>query len=514
MAQRTYKIERGSLHERFQNSRRKIQMFGGGFGNGKTTAAVVKALAVAHDYPGCNILVARSTYPKLNSTIRKEFEAWCPKSWISRNVNSKENLIELKNGSIINFSYIAQGGKNEESSTSNLLSATYDLIVVDQIEDPEISHKDFLDLLGRLRGNTPYQGDDETMPTTGPRWLIAMCNPTRNWVFRELVKPLQDLKLGIRNNKLLWDEENDCPLLELFEGSTYDNAANLPPDFIKTQEAAYKGQMRDRFLLGKWGAYEGLVYPQYDNSIHVLQHEVMLDYYNELSAMGFIPSILEGYDHGIASPSCYGFGFADQQGNVFLMDGFYAKEQSINTSSREIKAIRKTFGFVVGNMYADEDIDAQRILADPSIFRRVSGQARTVGTTTSGMFREEGIAMTRGNNDILNGIAKVQSYLTIDEMHRHPITDNIGSPRLFISTKCDWFDTEIVDYYWKKDTSGEYEDAPMDRNDHAMDMLKYMLTNRPRIAMAIIKPKALPARYTRWTERPDMQTDNRNHRYG
>jgi len=301
MAQRVYKVHEGSLHEKFQASRAKIQMFGGGFGNGKTTGAVVKMLKIAHDYPGCNILVARSTFPKLNATIRKEVEAWCPKSWVARNVNSRDNLIELKNGSIINFSYIAQGGKSEESSTSNLLSATYDLIVIDQVEDPEISHKDFLDLLGRLRGNTTYQGEDETMPTSGPRWMILMCNPTRNWVYRELVKPLQDLEKGLQNPKILWDEDAQKPMLELFEGSTYDNKENLPADFIKTQEAAYKGQMRERFLLGKWGAYEGLIYPQYDNGIHMIQHDAMAEYYWQLAEDGFIPSILEAYDHGIAA---------------------------------------------------------------------------------------------------------------------------------------------------------------------------------------------------------------------
>jgi hypothetical protein len=46
---------------------------GGGFGNGKTTAGVVKALELAKDYPGSNGLIARSTFPKLNDTIRKEF---------------------------------------------------------------------------------------------------------------------------------------------------------------------------------------------------------------------------------------------------------------------------------------------------------------------------------------------------------------------------------------------------------------------------------------------------------
>jgi len=510
----TYKIHEGSLHEKFQKSRAKIQIFGGGFGNGKTTGAVVKALQLAKDYPGSNGLVARSTYPKLNSTIRKEFEKWCPKSWVARNVNSKENLIELKNGTVINFSYIAQGGKNEESSTSNLLSATYDWIVVDQIEDPEISHKDFLDLLGRLRGNTTYQGDDETMPTSGPRWLIAMCNPTRNWVYRELVKPLQDHKIGLKNNKLLWDEENNCPLIELFEGSTYENAENLPADFIKTQEAAYKGQMRERFLLGKWGAYEGLVYPQYDASVHLIQHEEMEAYYDALIEEGVVPTILDAYDHGIASPSCYLFGFVDRIGNVHVLDGFHEKELLISTAASRMKKIRKEYGFVEGNLYHDDIITSHKVLADPAVFRRSSGGSKTVGTTTSGLFRENGIQMTRANNDILNGIAKVQSYLAIDDYHLNPYTNTLGSPRIFFSTNLDFIDREIVDYYWRKDTSGEYEDLPMDRNDHGMDTMKYLLTNRPRVAIATAPKQALPPRRMLWSEREaNPMQDNRKHRY-
>jgi hypothetical protein len=34
---------------------------------------LVKALQLAKDYPGSNGLIARSTFPKLNDTIRKEF---------------------------------------------------------------------------------------------------------------------------------------------------------------------------------------------------------------------------------------------------------------------------------------------------------------------------------------------------------------------------------------------------------------------------------------------------------
>ena len=199
-----YNIKENSLHDKFQKSRAKVQVFGGGFGNGKSAALCIKALIMGNKYPGANILLARSTFPKLNSTLRVEFEKWCPKGSIKRNVNSKENFIELHNGTRFNFSYVAQQGKSNESSTSNLLSATYDAILIDQVEDPEITYKDFLDLLGRLRGSTRRRDDsDFTWPTTGPRFLILACNPTRNWVFKKLIKPLQEkvIVTGKRPNK-------------------------------------------------------------------------------------------------------------------------------------------------------------------------------------------------------------------------------------------------------------------------------------------------------------------------
>jgi hypothetical protein len=68
------------------------------------------------------------------------------------------------------------------------------------------------------------------------------------------------------------------PIVELFEGSTYTNKDNLPEDFIETLEAAYQGQMRQRYLLGEWGAFEGLVYPQYDPSVHMVSEAEIFDY--------------------------------------------------------------------------------------------------------------------------------------------------------------------------------------------------------------------------------------------
>jgi phage terminase large subunit len=512
----TFSLHRDSLQDRFLQSRAKVQVYGGGFANGKTSAACIKAVQIAKDYPGSNILMARSTYPKLNDTLRKEFLKWCPTHWIEsfpKSANAS-NTCSLRNGTTLNFRYIAQQGKQQEATTSNLLSATYDLIVVDQMEDPEIVHKDFLDLLGRLRGMAKYEGDDPTMPETGPRQFIITTNPTRNWVYRKIVKPLHDLDNGILNEDLLCESDHNgkmvfdkvrkpIPIIELFEGSTYENKENLEADYIKTLEASYKGQMRSRFLLGQWASYEGLVYPTFNESVHVLSHHSIENYYKRLAIQAQKLTILEGYDYGLAVPFCYLCGFVDALGNVFLMDGGYEKELSLEEHINCIKEKRKEYGLDSSNM----------ILADPDIFRRKTVGKKLVGKSISDMMLEEGILCTRGNNDIANGIVKVNQYLIPQRNHQNPITGEYNSPYLYVSDKLDWWINEISDYYWQKNPTGEQIDKPIDKDDHAMDTTKYILSDRPNVSKLMVSMNPKKVGWYQWGER-DVQEERRNVRHG
>jgi phage terminase large subunit len=500
-----FRLVEESLQERFLNSRAKIQLYGGGFANGKTSASCIKAIQLAKDYPGCNGLMARSTYPKLNDTLRAEFVKWCPPDWIKSFPKSQNasNTCLLTNGSSINFRYIAQQGKTtQETTTSNLLSATYDWAIVDQIEDPEIVHKDFLDILGRLRGMTPYAGTDPTMPRNGPRWFIITCNPTRNWVYRELVKPIHDLQRGQFNEKLLCETDPNgkirldeskkpVPIIEIYEGSTYENESNLESDFIQTLEATYRGQMRDRFLMGRWLAYEGLVYPHFDDAVHVLHHHSVVDYYRRLVQSGAEITYLEGYDYGMAVPSCYLCGFVDDKGNVLLLDGFYDKEMLIDVQIAKIKEIRQQYNIPSNN----------HIYADPSIFKRNPGRGKLVGKSTASMFLDEGIYCERGNANISNGIIKVSQYLVPLRNHQNPVTGVYNSPYMYVSSNLEFVHNEFNDYYWKRDTTGDITDVPMDKNDHAMDTIKYILTDRPPISKLIVPLEDKPIGWRQWGER-------------
>lgn len=523
-----YRLIPGSIQDQFGQLRTKVQIFGGGYGNGKTAAACVqKVLKVARDYPGANILVARSTYPKLNDTIRKEFLKWCPESWIESFPLSKnsDNTCKLKNGTQINFRYIAQQGKAASEgdggqTTSNLLSATYDLIVVDQLEDPEITEKDFNDLLGRLRGNAKYIGNDPTMPLTGPRWFVGCVNPTRNWVYRKLIAPLHKyLQHGIVTDELLCLREpmelpNGQPnpdvdkpilgpdgkpqiLISLVEGSTYTNAHNLGEDFIQTLESSYRGQSRERFLYGQWAAYEGLVHPEFSEVDHCIPRSEMMEYFESLLFKGVIPQFIEGYDFGMTEPSCYLLGFTDRYKNVFIVDGFYKPEleMDLEVQKRTIHEMRRMLGA------EDETINA-----DPAIYKRTQITKQTGAKTIAALLNAGtyGVRTRASDNDVARGITKVNTYLAIQDMHRHPTREHRGAPHLFIATELQFIIDEFTSYYWKVDNSGKRIDVPVDKKDHAMNTIKYMLAREPDLALRVPKPKQ-EAHLHHWREMPDAE---------
>lgn len=514
-------LKRGSLQEKFLDSTAKLQMYGGGFGNGKTTALVLKSLRLAEAYPGSTGLLARSTYPKLNDTLRKEFIKWCPPSWIKSFPTGQNatNVCTLKNGSTVYFRYIAQQGKSAEQTTSNLLSATYDWVGIDQVEDPEITHKDLLDIMGRMRGSTPYHGDDPNMPRTGPRWIMLACNPTGNWVYTKLVRPLQIYQqTGMVTDDLFCVRDVDKRpilrdgkpqlLIDLVEGSTYElrhiHEAD-GGDFIQTLESAYTGQQRDRFLLGKWASYEGLVYPQFDNTIHGLHEEDIVNVLEEYRANGYEPTWIEGYDYGQAQPSCYVLAFVTPSMQVIVVDGFYKKEYAIEEQAYAIKAIREK--------WAGYHSKFESTHGDPSIFGRKTVGARTVGKSIDAMFRDLGVSMRRGNNDIANGIAKVQQYLTMNKRVVHPVTRTTPAVRFYYNMALTWLSDEFTGYFWKTNTSGERVDVPNDKNDHAMDAVKYMLSKMPEIGKFFIPDRDKQPSWMNWQQMPDIN-DDRSHRHG
>lgn len=473
-----YRIKPGGMHEKFMASRNKIQIIGGGFGNGKTAASCVKAIGLAKDYPGSNGFVGMATYAQLNDTIREEFYKWVPHAAVARWPTVSNNTMVLKNGSKINFRYLQQKGKSQADgqTSSNLLSATYDWAVVDQIENPAISYKDFLDLLGRLRGSAKYRGTDSSMPRSGPRWLILTANPAFNWVYHQLIKPMKHFQeTGEIHEDLVVNPRTNKCLIDLFEASTYENKHNLEEDFITTLEAAYTGQFRDRYLGGEWGAFEGLIYPQFSREYHMVKHSDIMRYLYKCKAMGIELRAFQGFDWGMAAPSAFVYGFISHTGIPVVVDGYYRPSSDPIDDGMEISRMHMKYGAYIDNSYP--------IMADPSIFKKSVFKRSGKGATTIAniLQNEFDLYLKRGQNDIASGIAKISSYLNMNKLE-HLFGKEKGlltGPGIIFSNHLTFMADEFGSYFWKVGQGIERIDEPIDKNDHSMDALKYAFSTLP-----------------------------------
>ena len=479
----------------FFECREKIAGFTGGFGNGKTSVMGVLACFIAENYEEARVLVGRATRTKLEDSTKPEIMKWIPDDSVSRWPSERWNNIEFaRTGSRIEFRHVRQEGKGKGEEQSNLLSATYDAIFIDQMDDPEFSYKDFADLFGRLRGTAKYIGDDPSFPAFGPQWLRFGANPTRNWLYREVCGPyfLYE-KTGLITPKLLRRKTDNKPVIQVFNAPSSANKKHTGEDFVEMMGIVFRGKMTDRYVKGDWDAYEGLVYPEYSDTVHLVQQEELEKYIKEQLADDAL-GVVEAYDYGKVSPSCYGLAFFNDVGDILITDGFYETNASIKKQAKWIKEIRNAWGI----------IPSDQIFADPSIFKKTEARKDAVSQSISSMFEEESIAMQEGANAIESGIEKVSSYLAVDRMHIHPIKRTYGAPRLLVSAKLDWWHNEIADYYWNKNIAGQNVDKPMNRNDHAMDMTKYLLTRRNRVIGSIQRRKRiLDPRVFTWTEQAD-----------
>jgi hypothetical protein len=354
--------------------------------------------------------------------------------------------------------------------------------------------------MGRLRGQAPYRPEgpeDLTMPDSGPRWLMLTSNPTSNWVYKELIKPLQIYKrTGRKTDQLLIHPVTGVPIIDLIEGATYANKENLTEDFIRTLEASYRGQMRKRFLEGQWAAYEGLVYQEYEEDKHLISRDAAMNHLWDLQRKNYRVKAIEGYDFGISSPSCYLFGYVDDWGRVVILDGFYERNLHYTRQPDRVQKIRHKYSHLI-------DVD-EYIRADPSIFRqKVIEKHVDTGTPISQLLSDAGMECRPATNDIITGIAKVAAYLADQPTHEHLLTGKSPGPLLYFVDDMDFITDEITNYYWDRSSSGEHIDRPIDRDDHAMDALKYILSHQPEPAQIEIPKDKLIPKYMFWMETDD-----------
>lgn len=188
-----------------------------------------------------------------------------------------------------------------------------------------------------------------------------------------------------------------------------------------------------------------LVYAEFDTSIHVVEpFDVPKEWFDKISI-----------DPGLKNPLSCHFYAVDGEGNVFVVAEHYEKLKPVQYHAQKIKEIAQSLGWPKNRM---GDYEA---LIDAAANQQTLASEKSV----SELFYENGIAVNPNvNKNLFAGINMVKFYLKSAN----------GEAKLFIFKNCVNLIREIKGYFWGGG------DAPVKRDDHALDELRYYLMTRPK----------------------------------
>lgn len=410
----------------------KYRFFGGGVGNGKSSAGCVEALALSLEYPGTVGLISRRTRPELKATTQDVFfnggggdpdagdYEGCPQELI-KSFNKTEQKLTLINGSVIHFWPL-----DDPQKLSNMNLGWF---LIDQAE--EVPEEMFQMLEGRLRRRR------------SPRKGIILFNPGgHDWIWRRCVH----LKL---------------PGHGLIHATTYDNP-NLPPDYYKSL-GGWPESWRKRFVMGSFDVFTGQIWPEFDPDVHTINPIPVEPWWETL----------EGIDHGRRNPTAVIWAcFVELHGHeyCFVVDEHYEAGKLVGYHAKKILERREqawgTPNYTV--------IDASAAQQDPNTGRSVIDE-----------YWDYGIVVIPSDRHKIARINRVAQWLMLDPEVPHPLTGETrpeGWPRIYFFRSCPHIIEHVPQYKWKPKSPTKEEDGPeeaLKKDDHDVDALGYILMTRP-----------------------------------
>ena len=210
---------------------------------------------------------------------------------------------------------------------------------------------------------------------------------------------------------------------------TMDDNPSLSDALKQRYRRLYSGAFYDRFVLGKWTASQGVVYPMFSEKKHV--------YSGDVDCERFVISC----DYGTVNPSS--FGLWGLSGGVWyrLSEYYYAskREGVSRTDEEHYAALERLAG----------GREISRVIVDPSAASFIECIRR------HGRFR-----VVKADNDVITGIRNVSSALSENRLRFHE--------------SCRDIIREFHLYSWNEKTG---TDAPIKENDHAMDDMRYFVAD-------------------------------------
>ena len=244
---------------------------------------------------------------------------------------------------------------------------------------------------------------------------------------------------------------------KIYKASTFD--ANIWCEFmewadnpyldaqsIKELSSTMDAQELESRRYGRFNARSGLVYTEFDENVHVIDpFDIPLDWQDNISI-----------DPGLHNPLSCHFYAVDYDGNVYVVAEHYASNLDVATHARKINAIALEL-----NWKRNPNGMLESLIDSAATARTLASEKNVVE-----LFYDNGILVNpKVNKELFSGINRVKSYLR----------DAGGRAHLFIFRNCVHLIDEFKRYWWGQG------DAPIKKDDHALDELRYYLCSKPEI---------------------------------
>ncbi len=244
-----------------------------------------------------------------------------------------------------------------------------------------------------------------------------------------------EIYLNKRNDPEVW-----CEFME-WRDNPYLDEGEIGLLESSMDESELQARRYGKFV----SASAGLVYPEFDESVHVVEpFDVPKEWQDTISI-----------DPGLNNPLSAHWYAVDYDGNVYVVAEHYEAGRDVDYHAEAIKKICERIGWHTdgkGRICA---------LIDSAAKQRTLGALKSVVE----LFYERGILVNPNvEKDLFTGISRVRSYLKRGN----------GLPNLYIFKNCVNLVREMKGYYFG---SG---DTPRKADDHSLDELRYYLMSRPK----------------------------------
>lgn len=266
-------------------------------------------------------------------------------------------------------------------------------------------------------------------------WLTG--NPEgRNWVYEKFInKPIKGS--------------------EYFHGKTRD-VSFLPQDYIDSLYETYDTEMVERLLEGSWETFQGQVFPMFSRELHILPADFP------------IPKNWQRYrgvDHGYVDPCTCVWLASDEGGNFYVYNLYYKRKRIIEENVAAIQDISGDERYVY-------------TVADPNVNKADSG----TGRKHIDLYREAGLELINAKTSLAAGIARMRELFEPKLNRKHPLKRSLKkAPALYVLSHCKELINELLSYHYEKDDAKRNSnESPVDKDNHAIDALRYIIMHNPQ----------------------------------